>query len=99
MKDAARHMIEIARAGSALYPPDEVAETVAFLEWLLDLNFVFLGYREYELVDLPEGRALAAVPGRASASCRSSTGRRTSNPCRSTRSSRTCGPASRAATC
>ena len=63
MKDAARHMIEIARAGSALYPPDEVAETVAFLEWLLDLNFVFLGYREYELVDLPEGRALAAVPG------------------------------------
>ncbi|HJY32100.1 MAG TPA: NAD-glutamate dehydrogenase domain-containing protein, partial [Actinomycetota bacterium] len=63
MKDAARHMIEIARAGSALYPPDEVAETVAFLEWLLDLNFVFLGYREYELVDLAEGRALAAVPG------------------------------------
>ncbi|HEX2288111.1 MAG TPA: NAD-glutamate dehydrogenase domain-containing protein, partial [Gaiellaceae bacterium] len=32
-------------------------------EWLLDLNFIFLGYREYELVDLPEGRALAAVPG------------------------------------
>src|SRR4029434_11170812 len=63
MKDAARHMIDIARAGSALYPPDEVAETVAFLEWLLDLNFVFLGYREYELVDLPKGRALAAVPG------------------------------------
>ena len=63
MKDAARHMIEIAKAGSALYPSDEVAETVAFLEWLLDLNFVFLGYREYELVDLPEGRALAAVRG------------------------------------
>ncbi len=63
MKDAARHMIEIASAGSALYPADEVAETVAFLEWLLDLNFIFLGYREYELVDLPEGRALAAVPG------------------------------------
>ena len=35
----------------------------AFLEWLLDLNFVFLGYREYELVDLPEGRALGAVRG------------------------------------
>ena len=63
MKDAARHMIEIAKAGSALYPADEVAETVAFLEWLLDLNFVFLGYREYELVDLPEGRALGAVRG------------------------------------
>ena len=63
MKGAARHMIEIAKAGSAMYPTDEVAETVAFLEWLLDLNFVFLGYREYELVDLPEGRALAAVRG------------------------------------
>jgi glutamate dehydrogenase len=63
MKDAARHMIEIAKAGSASYPADEVAETVAFLEWLLDLNFVFLGYREYELVDLPEGRALGAVRG------------------------------------
>ncbi len=63
MTDAARHMIDIARTGSALYPPAEVAETVAFLEWLLDLNFVFLGYREYELVDLPQGRALAAVSG------------------------------------
>ena len=63
MKEAARGMIEIASGGSALYPADEVAETVAFLEWLLDLNFIFLGYREYELVDLPEGRALAAVPG------------------------------------
>ncbi len=63
MKDAAQGMIEIARAGSTVYPQDEVAECVAFLEWLLDLNFVFLGYREYELVDLPEGRALAAVEG------------------------------------
>ncbi len=100
MKDAARHMIEIAKAGSALYPPDEVAETVAFLEWLLDLNFVFLGYREYELVDLPRGpRARARCEARGSASCPSSTGRRTSNPCRSTRSNRTCEPASRAATC
>jgi glutamate dehydrogenase len=63
MKAAVRGMIEIARAGSALYPPDEVEETVAFLEWLLDLNFVFLGYREYALVDEPEGRALAVVEG------------------------------------
>ena len=62
-RDAVRGMIEIARAGSSLYPQDEVAETVSFLEWLLDLNFVFLGYREYELVDLPEGRALVAARG------------------------------------
>ncbi len=63
MKDALRGMIETAKAGAAAYRPDEVAETVAFLEWLSDLNFVFLGYREYELLDLPEGRALAVVPG------------------------------------
>jgi glutamate dehydrogenase len=63
MRDAVRGMIEIARAGSALYPPEEVAETIAFLEWLLDLNFIFLGYREYELVDEPQGRALVASPG------------------------------------
>jgi glutamate dehydrogenase len=63
MQDALRGMIEIARDGSALYSDAEVAETVAFLEWLLDLNFVLLGYREYALIDLPDGRALAAVPG------------------------------------
>ena len=63
MRDRAGRMIEIARAGSVLYGADEVAETVAFLEWLLDLNFVFLGYREYDLVDLPGGRALAAAAG------------------------------------
>jgi glutamate dehydrogenase len=63
MKDAVRGMVEIARAGAVRYGADEVAETVAFLEWLLDLNFVLLGYREYELVDLPEGRALVAVRG------------------------------------
>ena len=63
MKDAARRMIETARAGSPLYGEDEISETVAFLEWLLDLNFVFLGYREYELVDLPEGRAMTTVDG------------------------------------
>ena len=65
MKDAVKGMIEIAKAGGALYGQDEVEETVAFLEWLLDLNFIFLGYREYELVDLPEGRALATAQGSA----------------------------------
>jgi glutamate dehydrogenase len=62
MQQKVRHMIDLAKAGSVLYDHDEVSETVAFLEWLLDLNFVFLGYREYELVDTPEGRALAVVP-------------------------------------
>ena len=34
-------------AGAARYADDEVDETVAFLEWLLHDNFIFLGYREY----------------------------------------------------
>ena len=63
MQTAAKRMIDIAWDGVVLYSDGEVAETVAFLEWLLDLNFVFLGYREYELVDLPQGRALATAEG------------------------------------
>jgi glutamate dehydrogenase len=63
MQAAAKRMIDIAWDGVVLYSDGEVAETVAFLQWLLDLNFVFLGYREYELVDLPQGRALATVEG------------------------------------
>src|SRR5919197_283687 len=62
MRERVGRMIEVARAGFTLYDEDEIEETVAFLEWLLDQNFVFLGYREYDLLDLPEGRALAVVP-------------------------------------
>jgi glutamate dehydrogenase len=61
MKAALRGMIQIAEAGGPLYGDDEIAETVAFLEWLLDENFILLGYREYDLVDLPEGRALVTA--------------------------------------
>ena len=46
------------------YSPQEVGETVDFLDWLLQYNFVLLGYREYELLELePEQRAIRAVPG------------------------------------
>jgi glutamate dehydrogenase len=62
MREAARRMISIAETGSTLYADEEIADAVAFLEWLLDDNFVFLGYREYDLVDTDRGRALAAVP-------------------------------------
>ena len=40
-------MIEVARPRRARYSREEVAETVAFLDWLSQDNFVFLGYREY----------------------------------------------------
>ena len=50
MQDRAHHMLELARLAAVRYSPQEVGETVDFLDWLLQLNFVFLGYREYELV-------------------------------------------------
>jgi glutamate dehydrogenase len=62
MQDRLERMVVTAKAASVLYSEDEVSETVAFLEWLLQDNFVFLGYREYEMIETPEGRALHAVP-------------------------------------
>jgi glutamate dehydrogenase len=48
-----------ASAGAA-YPRDEVDEVIALLRWLLDDHFIFLGYREYDLVDV-EGRRAGVV--------------------------------------
>jgi glutamate dehydrogenase len=53
-------LIAEARAAEGRYAADEIEEACAFLEWLLDGNFVFLGYREYTL---GEGQ-LATRPGR-----------------------------------
>jgi glutamate dehydrogenase len=44
-------MIEAARSAGARYETDEIEETELFLWWLLDGNFVFLGYREYTIAD------------------------------------------------
>ncbi len=60
MQERVRHMIELARAGAVRYQPQEVGETIDFLEWLAQLNFVLLGYREYELVDV-EGQQRAGI--------------------------------------
>ena len=46
--------------------PQDLSEAEAFLEWLGDDNFTFLGYREYEL---EQGSVLTAVPGRVWESC------------------------------
>jgi len=42
---------------------DEVEEVRAFLTWLKEGGFVFLGYRGYEFVDTGEGRAVQVEPG------------------------------------
>jgi glutamate dehydrogenase len=62
MQDRVRHMMELARAARVGYPREVVEEVVQFLDWLLQLNFVLLGYREYELLETDEGRAIRAVP-------------------------------------
>ncbi len=62
MREAVGRMIDLARVGAYHYTQQEVDEAVEFLEWLLDDNFVFLGYREYEMLDTPEGRAIQVVP-------------------------------------
>ena len=56
-------MIELVHQGRSHYPEEDIEESVAFLEWLRDDNFVFLGYREYELFDTPRGRAIGVVDG------------------------------------
>jgi glutamate dehydrogenase len=63
MRAAVHRMVELARAATARYDDQEISEAVAFLEWLLDLNFVFLGYREYRIEERPDGPAIATDPG------------------------------------
>ncbi len=44
-------------------PADDVAETRAFLAWLADDHFTFVGYRCHDLVEDADGAALAIVAG------------------------------------
>src|ERR1017187_1993675 len=55
-------------ASDAAQPPDATgnfpdAEVEALLRWLADDHFTFLGYREYDLEDGPDGLCLRAIPG------------------------------------
>ncbi len=61
MQNAVRRMVEYAAEGATRYPPEEIEDARSFLEWLLDFNFVMLGYREYQIIDRPDGPALQIV--------------------------------------
>jgi glutamate dehydrogenase len=63
MRERVERMIELVRAASNGHAAAEVDETVSFLRWLLDMNFVFLGYGEYALEERPGGPALVVVEG------------------------------------
>ncbi len=49
--------------GVSMLPPSELAEGQELLHWLAAGHFTFLGCREYDLVDGPDGAALRSVPG------------------------------------
>jgi glutamate dehydrogenase len=59
MVDRVAALIVAFKADPPPLPDDEVAEAVAFLEWLRDDNFTFLGIRDYRLE--AGGEVMAAV--------------------------------------
>jgi glutamate dehydrogenase len=56
---------QLAMAADVTVPEsgESPAEAEALLRWLADGHFTFLGYREYDLEDGPDGMALRAVAG------------------------------------
>ena len=63
IEGAVSRMIELTQQGESRYGHDTVEEAVEFLRWLRELNFVFMGYREYDVVDVDGERSLVADPG------------------------------------
>jgi len=63
MRERARALgAELAEQDVASIEPEHRAEVRAFLEWIDDEHFVFLGYREYDLVTEDGEDGLRAVP-------------------------------------
>ncbi|HVF64889.1 MAG TPA: NAD-glutamate dehydrogenase [Casimicrobiaceae bacterium] len=63
MQDAMRRVsAELAQQPPPL-PAPVVAETRAFLDWLVDNHFTFVGYRMHDLVETKSGAGLAVVKG------------------------------------
>ncbi|TVS13348.1 MAG: NAD-glutamate dehydrogenase [Gammaproteobacteria bacterium] len=63
MRRRVEEMIATLERAPLPQPTEEVDEARAFLHWLLDDNFCFLGARSFEIVDAPDGRTLRQVGG------------------------------------
>ena len=61
MKERIDRMISLTKQAAGHYPQERIDETIAFLKWLREGNLIFLGYREYRLLDTADGRAVQAV--------------------------------------
>ena len=62
MRERTRDIVEL-EANPPPIDQDELAEARAFLEWLEDDHFSFLGYREYDMLSEDGDDVLRAVPG------------------------------------
>ncbi|HJQ96331.1 MAG TPA: NAD-glutamate dehydrogenase domain-containing protein, partial [Acidimicrobiia bacterium] len=62
MMDRVNRMVELARRATGFYPEADIGEAIAFLQWLRDNNFVFLGYREYRVMDVNGQSCVMVVP-------------------------------------
>ena len=64
MQERLRETIEIISSGKMLQKPSELNETIAFLEWMLEDHFTFLGARDYEKAIADDGgEAMRLIPG------------------------------------
>ncbi len=59
----AMESITTIRTSSGLFPADDIKETEDFIRWLIDRNFVFMGYAEYDFFDAHGKDKPKAVPG------------------------------------
>ena len=63
MRAAAVDILDGLRAHPPQLPLEDVKEAEAFLEWVNDDHFTFLGYREYDHVGTGKNQKLKAAPG------------------------------------
>ena len=63
MREKVREMINELNDAPALLDKQEIEETKAFLTWIEDHHFTFLGVRDYELVQKGKDTILQAIPG------------------------------------
>ncbi|HVE49780.1 MAG TPA: NAD-glutamate dehydrogenase [Casimicrobiaceae bacterium] len=63
MRERMQHVAADIERNPPPLPRAEVEETHAFLEWLTDNHFTFIGYRCHDLVSTNEGVGLAVVKG------------------------------------
>ena len=63
MRQHVRDMIVELNDLPKTFDHNEIDESKAFLEWIEDNHFTFLGVRDYELIEKDEERILQAVPG------------------------------------